>query len=70
MKKISGDQILTVIYKDGKAKTFDSCDGGRIIGFHDDTAIFMPNELTQEKLDELADPYYLYRKGENKDEGN
>lgn len=35
--------------------------------FYDDTAVFMPNELTQEKLDELAEHYYLYREGENKD---
>lgn len=53
-EEISGDQILTIIYKNGDSKTFDSCEGGRIFDFHDDSEVFMPNELTQEILDELA----------------
>ena len=58
-EKISGDQILTITYKNGEVKTFDSCGNGRYLDFHDDSAIFMPNELTQEKLNELVDHYYL-----------
>lgn len=69
-EKISGDQILTIVYKNGEGKTFDSCDSGRIMAFHDDTAVFMPNELTQKELNELVEHYYLYREGENNNERN
>ncbi len=35
MTVVSGDEILTVLYKDGERRKWDSCPGVRFIGYED-----------------------------------
>lgn len=66
---LSGDEILTVVTKDGDIETWDSCQGARIYGFEDgDYVIFNSvkgvNYLTEHylKLDNSYDRQeYVYR---------
>lgn len=40
---ISGDEIMTVIHKNGRTERFDSCQDGRTMDFHDCSYIaYMP----------------------------
>ena len=54
---ISGDEILTVIYKDGSKATFDAYPSGRIHGYEDGEV-----EIPLDKIDEIsniADSYEM-----------
>ncbi len=47
---ISGDEILTVIYKDGGKATFDAYPSGRLHGYDDGEV-----EIPLDKIDEISD---------------
>lgn len=60
IKVISGDEVLHVTYKDGTHKTYDSCDIGRLMDFHDDAyTIYDVDDPTKNLLN---DEKFLNRK--------
>ena len=46
---ISGDEVLTVRYKDGTEKEFDSYPGGRLHGYYDGNV-----DIPLDKLDDIS----------------
>ena len=50
--ELAGDQVLYVKYANGNLKTFDSDTAYRWTDLFDDIEMLLPNELTQEWLEE------------------
>ena len=67
---ISSDEILIVVYKNGKVSTFDSDCHGRCMSFSEELEMIYPEEI---KLDSgncyepgEVDYFYLLKEGETK----
>ena len=66
IRVLSGDEVLTVIYKDFTSDTFDSCATGRTVGYYDgEYAIYNANTgvnlLNDKSFMNRTDSYWFYR---------
>ena len=69
---LSGDEILTVIYKDYTIKKFDSCPGGRIHGYEDGgyelyNAITGVNYFNRDAFMNRTSSYWFYHDEEDEE---
>lgn len=42
---LSGDEVLRILLKDGSIVHFDSCPGGRLVGYEDGEYLVYPNQF-------------------------
>lgn len=66
---LSGDEVLTVIYKDFTSRSFDSCSTGRYVGYNDGcyevyNANTGVNLFNSKAFTNRNDSYWFYRMDE------